>query len=177
MKKVFVTLVFCLATAMVAQATPVLDQVVIGQGGGQVRNGNLVMDLTIGEPIIGSVANGPVALDLGYWWHILTVNAGVGDQTVPLAYAMRPPAPNPFSIRTVIEYSIPQGKQVPVFIGIYDLNGRLVRTLVQESKSAGKFTAIWNGERDNGTYIGAGVYFARIHADTFNATYKVVMLK
>lgn len=177
MKSLLVFLVLCSVFAVVAQATPVLDQVIIGQGGGQMRNGNLVMDITIGEPIIGSAVNVPVSLDYGYWWHILTVNAGVGDQALPLAYAMHSPAPNPFSQRTAIEFAIPQGKQVPVFVGIYDLNGRLVRTLVQETKWTGKYTVIWNGSHDNGSYVGAGIYFAKIHAETFNATHKVVMLK
>ena len=135
------------------------------------------MDLTIGEPVIGNSANGAVGLDYGYWWSVLTVNVGVGDKDLPVAYAMRQNSPNPFTTQTTIRYAIPKGQQVPVFIGIYDLNGRLVKTLVRETMSAGQYTAIWNGEHDNGILSGAGVYFAKFQAATFSATRKVVMLK
>lgn len=169
---------FGLLFAFAAQATPVLDQVVISNGGGQMKNGHLVMDLTIGEPIVGSSANGALSLDYGYWWSVLTVNVGVDDNTsIPTSFVAHTTAPNPFSTRTTISYAIPQGQAVPVFIGIYDLGGRLVKSLVQESKTSGRYTVTWDGLSDNGAPAHAGVYFAQFHAGTFTATRRVVMLK
>jgi hypothetical protein len=163
----------CVATA----SPPVIDWAVISQGGGRMSNGTLVMDLTIGEPIVGATANGSLQADFGYWWIIRTVNVAVEGAQLPVAYAMRQNAPNPFMTRTTIAYAIPQGQQVPVFIGIYDLNGRLVKTLVHETKPAGQYSIVWDGTTDSGSPSLAGVYFAQLHAGSFQRTSKLVMLK
>ncbi|MBI4092685.1 MAG: T9SS type A sorting domain-containing protein [Candidatus Kerfeldbacteria bacterium] len=177
MKRTMLFGLFMLVMVSMANAAPVLDQVVIGPGGGQASNGRLVMRMTIGEPIIGTGNNGATTLDYGYWWSIMTVNVGVGDRSLPVQYALRQTGPNPFTTRTTVSYAIPQGQSVPVFIGIYDINGRLVKTLVSESKSAGLYTAVWDGRSDNGTPSGAGVYFTKFQAGPYTATRKVVMLK
>ena len=135
------------------------------------------MDVTIGEPLIGTTANGSLRSDFGYWWKILTVNTDVNDATLPVAFALRPNAPNPFSTRTSITYAIPKSQAVPVLIGIYDLRGGLVKTLVREAKAAGVYTVVWDGRSDGGAYSGAGVYFAKFESGSFRATRKVVMLK
>lgn len=177
MKRFTFIMVLGLLISTMVQAAPVLDQVVISTGGGQVRNGQLVMNLTIGQPVIGSSTNGAQQLDYGYWWSVLTVNVGVESAVTPSAFAMHTASPNPFSTRTAIDYVIPQGSSVPVSIGIYDLSGRLVRELVRESKSPGRYTATWDGLDDAGAPVIAGVYFAQFHASTFSSTRKVVMLK
>jgi hypothetical protein len=166
-----------LSLAISADATPVIDWAVISQGGGRMSNGTLVMDLTIGEPVAGLTANGSLQADFGYWWTILTANAGVDDATLPAAFAMKQNAPNPFMTRTTIAYAIPKGQQVPVFIGIYDLSGRLVKTLVHESKAAGQYSAVWDGTSDSGSLALAGVFFAQFRAGNFQRTSKLVMLK
>jgi hypothetical protein len=151
--------------------------VVISQGGGRMSNGTLTMDVTLGEPIVGTSANGSLQADFGYWWTILTANADAEDAQLPVAFAMRQNVPNPFMTRTTIAYVIPQGQQVPVFIGVYDLNGRLVKTLVHETKSAGQYSIVWDGTTDSGSLSLAGVYFAKFNAGSFQRTSKLVMLK
>lgn len=170
-----VLIVLSLPPSMCRSAT--IDRAVIGQAGGQVRAGTIIMDLSIGEPIIGTAASGSVQVDFGYWWTILTVNVGVENDAPLLAYAMRQNAPNPFTTATRIAYTIPAGSRVPVFIGIYDLGGRLVRTLVHETKMPGQYSASWDGTTDSGTLVLAGVYFAKFHAGPFRRTSKLVMLK
>jgi flagellar hook assembly protein FlgD len=66
---------------------------------------------------------------------------------------------------------------VPVDISIYDLRGRLIRTLVDEEKPPGTYQVHWNGRDDMGTKVPSGVYLYRITAGDFISTRKMVMMK
>ena len=141
-----------------------------------MSNGPIRMDLTLGQPIAGSSVGASTAADLGFWWQVSTSTTGIGANVIPTAFALRQNAPNPFWTRTSITYAIPRGP-VPVFIGVFNLQGALVRTLVHESKSPGTFTVTWDGRDDGGRYLAAGVYFTKFQAGTFQRTAKAVMLK
>lgn len=160
-----------------AHAQLTLERVVIGQGGGQMSNGSLVMNLTIGEPITGSASSGALTVNFGYWWSVLVTTAGVQDAPQGVAYAFGRNAPNPFTTRTQISYVIPAGQRVPVFIGVYDVRGALVRTLVRETQGAGTFSVAWDGRSDRGDMPSAGIYFATINAGPFRQTRRLVMVK
>ncbi len=162
---------------MSAAAQVTLDRVVIGQGGGQVRNGPVVMNLTIGEPVVGTTTAGALSLDFGYWWSVLIANVDVPPTPARGAFALGPSAPNPFTTRTMISYVIPAGPVVPVFIGIYDVRGALVRALVRAPQGAGTYSISWDGRRDDGGLPSAGIYFATINAGPFHQTRKLVMVK
>jgi len=75
-------------------------------------------------------------------------------------YYLKQNNPNPFSINTVIEYNIQQSEYIS--LAIYDLSGRLVRTLVNEEKQAGSHYALWEGRDDMEVMINSGVYFYRM---------------
>lgn len=83
--------------------------------------------------------------------------------------------PNPFNPSTRIPFELKGRGQV--FIQIYDVAGRLVRTLVNESKSPGKYEETWDGRSDTGETVSTGVYFIKMKAGPFTATRKVVLLK
>jgi hypothetical protein len=77
--------------------------------------------------------------------------------------------PNPFGRSTVISYSLPSAAQVT--LDVYDLSGRLVETLVSETKGPGIHRASWNS---NGR--SAGLYFYRLRAGDFQSTKKMVVI-
>ncbi len=83
--------------------------------------------------------------------------------------------PNPFNPSTAIQYAIRQPGQV--VLSIYDLKGRMVRSLVNESQGAGVYTVVWQGRDDEGRQLGSGVYFYRIDAPGVSERRKMVMLK
>jgi flagellar hook assembly protein FlgD len=83
--------------------------------------------------------------------------------------------PNPFNPSTEIRYNVP--KTSPVKLAVYDVMGRLVRTLVDQTMSAGAQRTTWNGKDNNGQTVSSGVYFYHIQADGFTATKKMVMMK
>lgn len=88
--------------------------------------------------------------------------------------------PNPFNPETWIPYHLAQDSKVT--IRIYDVMGRIVRTIEQGSKTAGIYVsrgraAYWNGRGDDGETVVSGVYFYSIQAGDFVATRKLVILK
>jgi hypothetical protein len=83
--------------------------------------------------------------------------------------------PNPFSGSTSIRYDLHEPKQV--ILRVYDIQGRLVRTLVDRPAEAGRQTAIWDGRDSRGNVAGLGVYFLRLDVGSDRFTSRIVMLR
>jgi flagellar hook assembly protein FlgD len=64
-----------------------------------------------------------------------------------------------------------------VTVRIYDVTGRLVRTLVNEVKDAGAYSAVWDGRNEGGANVASGIYFYKMETSGFSATKKLVMLR
>jgi len=71
--------------------------------------------------------------------------------------------PNPFNPATSLHFSLPRESHVD--LEVYDVAGRLVRTLVSESRPAGPNEVHWNGKDNAGHDIASGTYFARLVVD------------
>ena len=84
--------------------------------------------------------------------------AGVDPNGGRLAFSV---APNP-SRRALFSVTLPTESEVE--IGIYDVAGRQVTTLVKGTMPAGTFTREWSGTDSDGRTVNAGVYFARMKA-------------
>ena len=83
--------------------------------------------------------------------------------------------PNPFNPTTIIRFVLPVSEHVT--LAIYDANGRLVRTLVNEVQGYGAHEAAWDGRDSAGVAIGSGVYFYRLRAGKRTESRKMVLLK
>ncbi|MBN1825077.1 MAG: VCBS repeat-containing protein [Candidatus Eisenbacteria bacterium] len=93
----------------------------------------------------------------------------------PAAFRLFPNAPNPFNPRTVIRFEVP--RRGAVRVDVYDITGRMVATLVEGTRDAGSFDAVWNGADARGRSVGSGVYFARMSAEGFTATRKMLLIR
>ncbi len=86
--------------------------------------------------------------------------------------------PNPFEKITEIRYQIPKqvnSRQNPVVsMNIYDVTGRLVKTLVNETQELGYYQVLWDGKDDLDNAVSSGIYFYRIEAGNFTAMKKIV---
>ncbi len=94
---------------------------------------------------------------------------------VPNAPALVQNHPNPCQEFTTIDYQLPKSSHAK--LKIYDVSGRLVRTLVDEESHAGAHSTKWDLKADNGCRVVHGVYFYRITAGDFTATKKMVVLR
>lgn len=93
----------------------------------------------------------------------------------PYSFHLSQNYPNPFNPITSIEYSI--HKTTHVRLRIFDVAGRLVRTLVDEGQQMGSKRVIWDGLNNQGQAASSGIYFCRLEAEDHFATRKVVVLK
>lgn len=92
------------------------------------------------------------------------------------AFSLQQNAPNPFNPTTQIAFAVPDGG-ARVSLRIYDLTGRLVRTLVDGNEPAGTRSVTWSGENDQGQPVPSGTYFYRLTAPSFSEQKKMVLLK
>jgi hypothetical protein len=83
--------------------------------------------------------------------------------------------PNAFNPRTTIRFSTSQNG--PVKLVVYDVRGRLVRTLVDEFRRADEYSVIWNGTDDRGSQVASGTYFYRLSAPGFTAARKMALIR
>jgi len=87
--------------------------------------------------------------------------------------------PNPANPISKLSYVIPRnaGSQ-DVRLRIFDVNGRLVRTLVSGVQSPGPYTSIWDGRDDSGRGVASGNYFARLNVGkSFSDDSRITVLK
>jgi 5-methylthioadenosine/S-adenosylhomocysteine deaminase len=84
--------------------------------------------------------------------------------------------PNPFNPRTTIQYDLPVNARVS--LRVYDLSGRLTRTLLDGDEiSAGRREVVWDGRDDAGRAMSAGTYFCRLEAGSFKDTIRMTLVK
>ena len=118
--------------------------------------------------------NGTIYWDNFYFYSNL-VDVDNRSETLPQGFALEQNFPNPFNPTTTIQYELPENAFVN--IRIYDLNGRLVNTLVNAQKSAGYKAIKWAGVDNKGKAVSAGLYLYTIEAGEFIQTKKMVLLK
>jgi len=107
--------------------------------------------------------------------HIFGVRDVVTDvktinSTIPKNYSLTQNYPNPFNPTTLINYSIPSPGLVT--LKIFDVLGKVVKTLVNSEQAAGNYKVTFNASN-----LSSGVYFYRIEANRFVSTKKMLLLK
>lgn len=132
--------------------------------------GPFTVDVTVSwEDACGNPYNDVVQVDL----LPATLPTPVGSG--PRENRLEANVPNPFNPATTIQYQIAQDGRVT--LRVYDVAGRLVRTLVDRAQAAGAYEARWNGTDEAGRPVASGVYFYRIQSDDFSQTRRMVLLK
>jgi hypothetical protein len=83
--------------------------------------------------------------------------------------------PNPFNPATTIRFGLlSEGR---VTLRVYDVGGRLIRTLVDGKRPPGWYEAVWNGLDQSGRSVASGVYFCRLRMGDLGKTRKMVLLR
>lgn len=95
---------------------------------------------------------------------------GVVNNSTPVAYKLSQNYPNPFNPSTKIDFSI--AKNASVRIIIYDILGRVVRTLLDEKRNAGSYSVDFDAKN-----LSSGVYFYRLETEGFSDVKKMVLVK
>ena len=120
-------------------------------------------------------------LDINVYGKPLSVgNAVVLNQlATPTSFELTQNYPNPFNPSTTIKYNVEQNGLVN--LNVYDIMGRLVKTLVNDQyRVAGNtsgYSVLWNGLDNNGQQVSAGLYIYRLQSGSLSTTNKMILLK
>jgi len=90
-------------------------------------------------------------------------------------FMLYPNYPNPFNPTTTIRYNLLQSSLVN--ITIYDMMGRKIKTLINQSQDAGQRSIVWKATNDFGHPVSTGIYLYQIHAGDNIQTKKMIFLK
>ncbi|MGQ0723255.1 MAG: FG-GAP-like repeat-containing protein [Candidatus Eiseniibacteriota bacterium] len=139
----------------------------IGTGGSTITNTCrlIALDQTDGNP-----GNDADSADVAV---VTIVGAGQAD-FLPTEYALSGGQPNPFRGTTAIRFDLPAGGRVN--LSLFDVTGRLVKTLVDRDLTPGRYEPGWDGRDDAGRTVSPGVYFVRLEAGPFVAARRTVRL-
>lgn len=96
-------------------------------------------------------------------------------ETSPRGFVLNQNFPNPFNPSTVIRFTLE--KSQPVSVEIYNVEGRLIRTLVQDNLPEGSHQITWDGKDERGFSLSSGIYFYSLRGSSHQLTKKMVLLK
>ena len=107
----------------------------------------------------------------------LTTPTAIGDEEIntPKKFALQQNYPNPFNPSTTITYEL--AKPVNVTLRVYDISGRLIRTIVNDMQKAGRYEVQWDGKNDAGNQVASGMYFLRMQTPGFTKIRKMTLVR
>ncbi|MFQ6104822.1 MAG: alpha/beta hydrolase-fold protein [Candidatus Glassbacteria bacterium] len=122
-------------------------------------------------------------VSLAFLDSVMQATTGIDDNDdtvkLPKQSLLRQNFPNPFNPSTTISFEIKgtaHAKQ-SVRLFIYDIRGRLVRTLIDSELEAGGHMIHWDGRDNNGQQVSSGIYFYSLRYGDMTCTRKMVMSK
>ncbi|MCK5596241.1 MAG: S8 family serine peptidase, partial [Candidatus Eisenbacteria sp.] len=140
--------------------------------------------------------SGTSLLDAGldpdtYYYRVIAVDAG-SNESVPsdtvsvtleqtgidenLIASVSLIRPNPFATQTAIHYTVPV-EGAAVSLRLYDISGRLVKTLIDRRHAGGAHEVAWDGRDSRGRTVSSGVYFARVSIGDWSETRKIAFVR
>ena len=166
-----------------SQPSMTLKADVFSSLGGLAGYGSLYAAVTLGESFVGPAAATGLVENAGFWHRGLVPTSAVDGLIERIGFPAQPRlypnVPNPFSSRTSVRYSIPSGTahETPVVLSVFDVAGRLVRTLQSGVCEPGPHVVVWDRRNDAGLQVGAGIYFLQFRSAAFRATQRLVVVK
>jgi hypothetical protein len=154
------------------------EEPLVGHLDGLLASGNrlYVSDIS-GQGGLGSSAQNSGAI---YQIRYIGVATAVerSSQT-PDGFALESAYPNPFNPTTTIRFSVPAvGGPLPATLRIYDIAGQVVKTLVDQTVTAGSYATTWDGTDQRLQPVASGTYVYRLEVgDRFAAAGRVTLLK
>jgi hypothetical protein len=177
MKKSLPIKPFTMAAILLSgMSLPAFGQTVLGPrvlaGGGSTQvSASHVLKVTLGQTITGKTTGGSIFSGLGFWEQLnLDSATGLPEEAPVFATRLLPNVPNPFNPSTKIHFSLAAGEQV--LMEVFDLQGRRVARLLDESLPAGEHTLQY---RPDG--LASGIYLLRLSAGKHHESRRLVLLK
>ncbi|MFC2082189.1 FlgD immunoglobulin-like domain containing protein [Bacteroidota bacterium] len=144
----------------------------------KINNGNAVCMADDGSVIVAGQTNNVEGGKFDAW--LVKIEATLTDVTednnpLPEDFELFQNIPNPFNPSTTIKFRLVEASSV--VLEIFDINGELINTLINEDKNAGTHSIKWDATDSKGTKVSSGVYFYKITANNHTITKKMTLLK
>ena len=100
----------------------------------------------------------------------------VSDEIMDYEFALYNAYPNPFNPTTTIEFEVPYS--MDIVLNVYDISGKLVKTLVNDMKNTGKHSVVWDGKNENGKSAANGMYIYKLISNqNLSISNKMILMK
>ncbi len=96
-------------------------------------------------------------------------------EPLPKFFQLHQNFPNPFNPSTEIRYELPAEFHVRLYV--FNILGQKVKTLVDETQTAGRYSAFWDGTNDRGDAAPSGLYFYKIELGRFSEIKKMLLVR
>lgn len=106
---------------------------------------------------------------------VVQVQTGAGEAAVVKAYGLEQNYPNPFNPETTITFSLKHAEQVQ--LAIYDIDGRLVKRLIDNILTAGQHSVQWDGLNASGQKVPSGCYVYKLQTPGFQQSKRLTLLR
>jgi hypothetical protein len=111
-----------------------------------------------------------------FYGNLATLSTSVpGAGAASGAQTLRTPRPNPSRSSSTIDFTLPTRGRVT--LTIYSVQGQAVRKLVDEVRSAGTQSVVWDGTDDHGSAVPSGMYLAVIKTSEGSESRKTVLVR
>jgi len=112
---------------------------------------------------------------LNFRWLPTGVTGQELGEAATLISHLLPSQPNPWSPETRIAFELPRSGDVR--LRIYSVDGRLVRTLINDPRPAGRHSVRWDGKDEAGRGAASGIYVYRLEAAGIAESRKLVLVR
>ena len=185
---------------MAKKTLDLISSTLLSEGGAVLTDGNQRFFVTVNRPVIGVMKESSGNKEIGYWYvsvsgfnknnidpetkQLSDTDAEnteeVESELLPTEFGLSQNYPNPFNPTTTINFQIPvlDGAQdISTSLKIYDIRGRLIRTLLDEKRSPGFYFEFWDGMSDNGDKVSSGIYFYGLKTESYVSSRKMIIIK
>jgi len=153
------------------------DWQVVAIGGNEMA-GAYRTGSTAGQTAIGWLNSTNLMAHIGFWYPDIVTGIAEKENfrwesASSKETRLFPPAPNPFIRTTQLRYTLNTERQTR--IQICDISGRTVRTLLNSSQPAGRYTLVWDGKDNSGRPVASGIYICRFTAGDYQHSTKLIL--
>ncbi|MFL2995344.1 MAG: T9SS type A sorting domain-containing protein [Candidatus Neomarinimicrobiota bacterium] len=133
------------------------------------------VEVTDGLDTLAAGGLSPSGADSLRYFTFSTSQLGIDLANIPNSYNLSQNYPNPFNPSTKISYQLERGEFVK--FSIFDLNGNLIKNILNNKVNAGRGHVYWDGKNELGQNVSGGIYLYTIETPSFLKTKKMVLLK
>jgi hypothetical protein len=114
-------------------------------------------------------------IEVPYIMEIPSVIADHHSEELPIEFSLSQNYPNPFNSTTKLNYQLAKNSKVKLVV--YDIQGRIVKNLINRYQTAGNYTLLWNGLDNSGKQVSSGIYFIQFKTDHYQKVIKTHCIK